>query len=83
MTLCQGKPAWTERWGSNAVVMAELEKRPEWCLDMTFMHALLRVGYGFDSSRELMIGQRVDGTEMGWFLGATLAMIGGDLKCRA
>ncbi|CCL99750.1 uncharacterized protein FIBRA_01772 [Fibroporia radiculosa] len=80
--VCEGKPSWTEHWGSDAALMKELEGRPEWCLDLTFMHGLLRLGYELDSNRTVEIGKRIEGTELGWCLGATLAMVGGDLKCR-
>ncbi|KAI0344475.1 hypothetical protein BDW22DRAFT_1354520 [Trametopsis cervina] len=80
--LCEGKPAWQKEWGKDKDLMAELEDRPEWCLDMTFMHALLRLGYEFGSDREVEIGKQIEGTELGWCLGATIAMVGGDLKCR-
>lgn len=80
--LCQGKPSWDEHWGSDTALIAELEGRPEWCLDMTFMHALLRLGYDFGDERVVEIGKQIDGTELGWCLGATIAMVGADLKCR-
>jgi guanosine-diphosphatase len=62
--------------------MEELEGRLEWCLDLTFMHSLLRLGYEFSDEREVKIGKQIEGTELGWRLGATIAMVGGDLKCR-
>ena len=62
--------------------MEELEDHLEYCLDLTFMHALLRLGYEFGDSREVTIGKKIIGTELGWCLGATIAMVGGDLKCR-
>lgn len=81
-TLCKGRSAWEERWGGDEALMAELDDRPEWCLDMTFMHALLRLGYEFGDEREVEIGKQIDGTELGWCLGATIAMVGAELKCR-
>lgn len=80
--LCKGKTSWQEHWGSDDALMAELEDRPEWCLDMTFMHALLRLGYEFGDDRVVEIGKQIDGTELGWCLGATIAMVGAELKCR-
>ena len=62
--------------------MDELEGRPEYCLDLTFMHALLRLGYEFDDKRDVSIGKKIGATELGWCLGATIAMVGGDLRCR-
>ena len=62
--------------------MTELADRPEWCLDLTFMDALLRLRYEFEDTREVAIGKKIGGTELGWCLGATIAMVGGELKCR-
>ncbi|KAH7913936.1 nucleoside phosphatase family-domain-containing protein [Hygrophoropsis aurantiaca] len=81
--VCRGQPTWEQRWGGNADLMSELEGRPEWCLDLTFMHALLVLGYEFADIREVTLGKQIDGTELGWCLGATIAMVGADLKCRA
>ncbi|KAH8091007.1 nucleoside phosphatase family-domain-containing protein [Cristinia sonorae] len=80
--VCLGKPSWDEHWSHDSEAMKELEDRPEYCLDLTFMHALLRLGYEFSASREVELGKQVDGTELGWCLGATIAMVGADLKCR-
>ncbi|KAK0446889.1 nucleoside phosphatase family-domain-containing protein [Armillaria borealis] len=83
-TVCQGRQAWLlhPHWGTNPELMEELEGRPEWCLDLTFMNGLLRLGYEFGNERDVSIGKKIAGTELGWCLGATLAMIGGELKCR-
>ena len=48
--------------------MAELADCPEWCLDLTFMHALLRLGYEFEDMTEVAIGKNIRGTELGWVL---------------
>jgi len=80
--VCAGPTLWAKRWGSDEAVVKELEGRPVWCLDLTFMYTLLRLGYEFDEDREAKIGKQIDGTELGWCLGATLAMIGADLTCR-
>lgn len=80
--VCAGPSTWASKWGSNAEAMAELEGRPEYCLDLTFMHALLRLGYEFGDDREVTIGKQIDGTELGWSLGAAIAMVGGGLTCR-
>ena len=42
--VCAGPKAWRRRWGKDKVAMAELEDRPEYCMDLTFMHALLGLG---------------------------------------
>ncbi|THH04946.1 hypothetical protein EW145_g5152 [Phellinidium pouzarii] len=69
--------------GADTTLRAELEGRPEWCLDLTFMHALLRLGYEFPVERGVRIEKQIEGTELGWCLGATIAIVGGKLTCRA
>jgi len=81
--VCAGPASWEKRWGSDTAVMEELKGRPVWCLDLTFMYTLLRLGYEFDEDRQAKLGKKIDGTELGWCLGATLSMIGADLTCRA
>jgi guanosine-diphosphatase len=80
--VCLGHESWLKRWGDDKDAMFELEDRPEYCLDLTFMHALLRLGYEFGAERTVTIGKQIDGTELGWCLGATIAMVGGELTCR-
>ncbi|KAF9222946.1 hypothetical protein BS17DRAFT_782856 [Gyrodon lividus] len=80
--VCAGPSSWVQHWGADPDVMEELEDRPEWCLDLTFMHALLRLGYEFADSRDVELGKKINGTELGWCLGATIAMVGGELRCR-
>lgn len=82
--VCQGRDAWLKQgWGKDPALLEELEGRPEWCLDLTFMHALLQLGYEFPDSREVKIGKKIRETELGWCLGATIAMVAGELTCRA
>lgn len=80
--VCEGEFMWKERWGDNPSLLDELADRPEWCLDLTFMHALLRLGYEFDGSRQVRIEKQLEGTELGWCLGAAIAVVGGELTCR-
>jgi guanosine-diphosphatase len=81
--VCLGPESWATHWGSNRAAMEELEGRPEQCLDLTFMHALLQLGYEFEAGREVRIGKKVDETELGWCLGATIALLEGSLECTA
>jgi len=81
--VCLGRSNWVKQpWGKDKGLMQELEGRPEWCLDLTFMHALLQLGYEFQDHREVKMEKKVKGTELGWCLGATIAMVGGELTCR-
>ena len=80
--VCAGPTVWAKRWGFDKEVMTELEGRPVWCLDLTFMYTILRLGYEFGDDRQAKLGKKIDGTELGWCLGATLSMIGAELTCR-
>jgi guanosine-diphosphatase len=81
--VCAGEATWERRWGGDPAVLNVLRARPEYCLDLTFMHALLRVGYELSPETRIRIGQKVAGTEISWCLGAALAMVTGELTCRA
>lgn len=61
--------------------MEELQGRPEYCLDLTFQYALLRLGYEFGDQRQVRIEKKLHGTELGWCLGATIAMLDAELTC--
>ena len=37
----------------------ELEGRPEWCLDLSFMLALLHTGYEMPIDREVKIAKKI------------------------
>ncbi|KZO92638.1 nucleoside phosphatase GDA1/CD39 [Calocera viscosa TUFC12733] len=80
--VCAGPASWAENFAHlGEEVLDELAGRPEWCLDLTFQHALLRLGYEFGPKREIRTEKKVDDVELGWALGATIAMLDGDLEC--
>lgn len=81
--VCLGKASWVKHFGSSQTVMEELEGRPETCLDLTFSYTLLRLGYEFGDERKVRLEKKIDGVELGWALGAALALIDGQLSCRA
>jgi len=81
--VCRGQATWEERWGDNKLAMEELADRPEYCLDLTYLYVLLRTGYEFDDGHAVEIGKQIDGTELGWALGAAIAMVGGELTCKS
>lgn len=83
-SVCAGPGAWEERWGNDPDAMAELNDRPEYCLDLTFMNALLGLGYELAPQRELLVEKKLKGVELGWALGAGLALVEkAELKCTA
>ena len=71
--VCEGEHAWTTHkfpypstargapthWGDSRETMEELKGRPEYCLDLSFMYALLRLGYEFGKERGVRIGKKV------------------------
>lgn len=91
--VCAGPKAWKKRWGKDRQAMEELEDRPEYCLDLTFMHALLGLGefivrshallvltplhkgYELTEDRELVVEKKLRGVELGWALGAGIALL--------
>lgn len=82
--VCAGETVWRTRWAGNTNALEELEGRPEYCLDLTFMNALLSLGYELHDDRDLLVEKKIKGVELGWALGAGLALVEkADLKCLA
>lgn len=73
--VCAGLEAWETRFSGNQVALDELNDRPEYCLDLTFMNALLGLGYELKEDRELLVAKQMEGVELGWALGAGLALV--------
>ena len=67
--VCEGKSGWGV-FESVEGALEELKDRPEWCLDLNFMVALLHTGYEMPSGREVRIAKKIKGNELGWCLGA-------------
>ncbi|KAF2190050.1 hypothetical protein K469DRAFT_722970 [Zopfia rhizophila CBS 207.26] len=72
--VCHGEPAW-DVFHSVEGAMAELLDRPEYCLDLNFMLALLHTGYEMPLDREVKIAKKIKGNELGWCLGASLPLL--------
>ncbi|GAO45793.1 hypothetical protein G7K_0044-t1 [Saitoella complicata NRRL Y-17804] len=62
--------------------LEELADRPEWCLDLSFVEALLEIGYEMPLEREVRIAKKIGGNELGWCLGASLPMLEGGWECK-
>lgn len=54
-TACGGEAVWKAKYKGNKVALDELADKQEYCLDLTFMHALLGLGYEIGSDRELIV----------------------------
>lgn len=50
-------------------------KDPDYCLDLTYIHGLLRIGYDVPPERLVRTAKKIRGAETGWCLGASIAMI--------
>lgn len=72
--VCEGGEAW-KAFESIPNAIAELEDRPEYCLDLNFMLALLSTGYEMPLDREVRIAKKIKGNELGWCLGASLPLL--------
>ncbi|KAH9812844.1 nucleoside phosphatase GDA1/CD39 [Melampsora americana] len=89
-SVCKGKRS-NGRWivldefkpDDQEEAIKELEDRPEYCLDLSFMYSLLSFGYEVKDDREIVISKKINGVELGWALGAAIAMIDGKVECRA
>ncbi|KJZ71887.1 Putative guanosine-diphosphatase [Hirsutella minnesotensis 3608] len=82
-TVCMGRNSW-DVFSSMPEAMEELEGRPEHCLDLNFMMALLHTGYDMPIEREIKIAKKIKGNELGWCLGASLPLLspGSGWKCK-
>ena len=71
--VCEGPDGRSNAWDifqSIDGAMEELLDRPEGCLDLNFMLALLHTGYEMPIDREVKIAKKIKGNELGWCLGA-------------
>lgn len=81
--VCKGLATWNTAFQTDA--LAELEKEPQWCLDLSFIMAMLHTGYSIPLNRELKTAQKIADNEIGWCLGASLPLLdpkAGNWKCR-
>jgi guanosine-diphosphatase len=67
--VCDGERSWGTFEGVEGA-LEDLRGRPEHCLDLSFMVALLHTGYEMPSEREVRIAKQIKGNELGWCLGA-------------
>ena len=69
--VCAGEEsgAWKMFEGVEGAI-EELRGRPEYCLDLNFMLALLHTGYEMGIDREVRIAKKIGDNELGWCLGA-------------
>ena len=61
--------------GDAGSVLRDLKEMPEWCLDLQYMEVLLHDGFEVAHSRQLRVTDKINGYEVGWCLGASLALL--------
>ncbi|KAL8358186.1 hypothetical protein RB598_002792 [Gaeumannomyces tritici] len=72
--VCGGKEAWGVFQGVKGA-LEELDGRPEYCLDLNFMLALVHTGYEMPIDREIKVAKKIKDNELGWCLGASLPLL--------
>ncbi|KAG0171885.1 Guanosine-diphosphatase [Apophysomyces sp. BC1034] len=55
--------------------LQRLHTQSDYCLDLTYAHALLRVGYELPPERLVRTAKKIRDAETGWCLGASIAML--------
>jgi len=73
--VCAGENTWVNAFSSVEGALKELRDRPDWCLDLNFISALLHTGYEMPIDREVKIAKKIKGNELGWCLGASLPLL--------
>ncbi|KAG7797804.1 hypothetical protein KL944_004625 [Ogataea haglerorum] len=72
--VCSGSTAWNQ-YLSQPEGLKELNAEPLWCMDLSFMTALLHTGYDIPLHRELRTAKKISDNELGWCLGASLPLL--------
>jgi len=72
--VCDGEKSW-DTFKAVPGAIEDLKDRPDWCLDLNFMMALLHTGYEMPIDREVKIAKKIKGNELGWCLGASLPLL--------
>lgn len=73
--VCNGDSFWALMLGSIDGSLEELGNEPLYCLDLSFMVAMLHTGYDIPLHRELKTAKKIAGNELGWCLGASLPLL--------
>ncbi|KAI3406205.2 GDA1 [Candida oxycetoniae] len=71
--VCEGDSLWSDVFMKDHIT--KLNEEPQWCLDLSFITAMLHTGYDIPLSRELKTAQTIDNNELGWCLGASLPLL--------
>lgn len=72
--VCSGSKFWSQSFSKESGI-AELQKEPQWCLDLSYMVSLLHTGYDIPLEREVKTAKKINNNELGWCLGASLPLL--------
>jgi guanosine-diphosphatase len=72
--VCKGKSVY-DSFEAIDVAVQQLEENPQWCLDLSYMVAILHTGYDIPVHREVKIAKKIKQNELGWCLGASLPLL--------
>lgn len=72
-TVCSGQQLWRDVLLGEHVDL--LTEEPHWCLDLSFITAMLHTGYDIPLNRELRTAKTIADNELGWCLGASLPLL--------
>lgn len=71
--VCNGDLLWKDVLLDESI--KELNEEPHWCLDLSFITAMLHTGYDIPFHRELRTANKINNNELGWCLGASLPLL--------
>ncbi|GBC09083.1 hypothetical protein RclHR1_00860021 [Rhizophagus clarus] len=78
-TVCSGEVG---QFSHLPEAIKEIKKNPHYCMDLTFIYALLHTGYEIPLDREVKIAKKIKGIETGWCLGAAIAVLDQKIWCK-
>lgn len=67
----------------SADALKELHSRPDYCLDLTYMYVLFSLGYELNDARHITLAKTIGKVELGWALGAQLAVLQQGVLCKS
>jgi len=60
---------------SNKSEFEATKNDPYFCLDLTYLYALLSYGYDINTDKKILLAKKINDVETGWCLGATIQML--------
>lgn len=71
--VCAGE--WDKFAHLDPAVLADIQAKEAYCLDLSYIFSLLRDGYEIDMHRMIRTAKKIRDAETGWALGASLALL--------